>query len=51
MDDKSHIPGPKVADVDREIFELHNSYRKKPTTLIPDLEQMAKSFDGVLLKR
>ena len=51
MDDKSNVPGPKVSDIDKEIFELHNTYRKKPTALVPDLENMAKSFDGVLLKR
>ena len=29
--DPSNLPGPKVSDVDKEIFELHNTYRKKPT--------------------
>ena len=51
MEDRSHLPGPKVSDVDKEIFRLHNECRKNPGLLIPELQEMIKHFDGVLLKR
>ena len=50
-DQKLNTPGPKISDMDREIFELHNELRKDPKVLIPDLEEMKTKFDGMLLKR
>lgn len=30
---------------------MHNNIRENPKSLIPDLEEMLKCFDGPLLKR
>lgn len=46
-----NLPGKNVSEVDREIFVLHNELRKNPRHLIQALEEMAKQFDGMLLKR
>lgn len=46
-----NLPGADVKPIDKEIFEAHNHLRKDPKWLIPDLEEMIKQFDGMLLKR
>jgi hypothetical protein len=46
-----NTPGPKILDMDKEIFELHNELRKDPKVLVADLEEMKTKFDGMLLKR
>jgi len=51
MTDKNNTPGPTITDMDREIFELHNSLRQDPKVLIEPLKEMLGQFDGMLLKR
>ena len=46
-----NLPGGDVGQVDKAIFEAHNSVRKNPTSMIADLENMLDKFDGFLLKR
>ena len=48
---KLNTPGPKVSDMDRQIFELHNELRQNPKMLIETLEEMKTKFDGNLYKR
>ena len=46
-----NTPGASISEIDKQIFELHNNMRKDAKMLIPDLEDMIKKFDGLLLKR
>jgi len=48
---KMNTPGASISEIDKQIFELHNNMRKDAKMLIPDLEDMIKKFDGLLLKR
>jgi hypothetical protein len=50
-DQKNNTPGPTITDMDREIFELHNTLRNDPKVLIEPLKEMIGQFDGMLLKR
>jgi len=46
-----NIPGNDVKEIDRAVFKLHNDLRENPKMLLPDLEEMTKQFDGMLMKR
>lgn len=39
-------PDASVAEIDREIFALHNSIRKDPKSIVPDLEAMLGCFEN-----
>ena len=48
---RNFTPSDEIADIDKEIFYLHNELRENPKYLIKDLELMLNQFDGILLKR
>ena len=49
MDNEGQVtkePDAAVAEIDKEIFALHNQIRQDPKSIVPDLEQMLDSFEN-----
>jgi uncharacterized protein YkwD len=51
MASKQDKPSAEVNEIDRQIFDLVNKLRTDPKSFVPHLQEMAKRFDGFLMKQ